>query len=84
MVLKSEFEIGLSILPVQSSNPAFAALTSIHYVQMPKVEFSEAHSIAKSSIITEYKVAFLRHKNMLLHTLKVHTYSQKWTCRILG
>lgn len=67
-MFKFKTEIGLSILPVLS-NPAFAALTSIHYALMPKVEFSEAHSIAKSSIITEYKVAFVRHQNILLHIL---------------
>lgn len=69
MVLKFETEIGLFISPVPSSNPAFAALSSIHYALMPKVEFSEAPSIAKSSIITEYKVAFVRHQNILLHIL---------------
>lgn len=80
MVLSFDTEIGLSILPVQSSsNSTFAALTSIHYVQMPKEKFSEAHSMAKSSIITEYKVAFIQHKNMLLHILELHTYLQKWT-----
>lgn len=83
MELRSDTEIGLSILPVRSSNSAFAPLASIHYVQMPRVKFSEAHGIAKSSIIIEYKVAFVRHKNMLLHILEVHTYSQKWTRRIL-
>lgn len=75
-VLKSETEIALSVLPVHHPNPAFAALTSIHYAQMPKVKFSEAHSIAKSSIFTEYKVAFVRHQNILLHILweYIHIY----------
>lgn len=48
MALSFDTEIGLSILPVQSSsNSTFAALTSIHYVQMPKEKISEAHSMAK-------------------------------------
>lgn len=79
MAFSFDTEIGLSVLPVQSSNSTFAALTSIHYVQMPKEKISEAHSMAKSSIITEYKVAFVQHKNMLLHILELHTYLQKWT-----
>lgn len=47
MVLRSDTETGIPSLPVQSSSRASAALTGIHYVQIPKVEFSEAHGMAK-------------------------------------
>lgn len=61
---------------IVSVSPASAALLSIYYSQMPEVKFSEARSLAKSSVIEEYKVAFVRHRNTFSG---VHTYLHRWT-----